>query len=283
MAHGRGDDLSGRGHGCPQNSILGLRVPLAAEAYSGRLDQQCGMEQEERWTAEGYRQPAYDYGSNVQRLDGFFQPRRDLGNVRRSWIDATGGNGAVLTRRDVRRAVVMSLARLLALVLRCERATVGFPRELAHVPGDDEHRREDQQPPGHESRIPGNLHYAGAYWAVPTVSRTRIAPSRMLPSGDRRAMGDVAFASLWTEPARVRRASESTCRRSINRIGTRRGRRSGASWMSSARSRARTANTPSGCSMGRRPLPPEGAGTGAPSGGSIGVVNHPPADKEPRA
>jgi len=50
----------------------------------------------------------------------------------------------------------------------------------------------------------------------------------------------------------VARASESTCRRSIQRIGTRRGREANASG-SAARSPFAIANTPSGCSMGRRP------------------------------
>src|SRR6266508_6173325 len=76
MVDCRGDDLSGRGHGCPQDSRFGLRAPQATAAYSGRLDQQRGVEQEERWTAEGYRQSAYDYGPKVQRLDESSQHRR---------------------------------------------------------------------------------------------------------------------------------------------------------------------------------------------------------------
>ncbi len=171
MVDCRGDDLSGRGHGCPQNSILGLRAPQATEAYSGRLDQQCGVEQKERWPAERCRQPAYDHGPNVQRLEESSQPRRGHDNVRRNGIDATGGNAAVRARGEMRSAVVMSLARLLALVPGSHRGTVRVPGKFAHVPDDDEHRREDQQPPGHESRTPGDAHHGGAYRAASLVSR----------------------------------------------------------------------------------------------------------------
>src|SRR3990170_8069010 len=76
MADCRGDDLGRRGHGRPQDRDFGLRIPQATKDYSGRLDQECSVEDEERWTAEGNRQPAYDHGSNVQRLDESFKPRR---------------------------------------------------------------------------------------------------------------------------------------------------------------------------------------------------------------
>src|SRR3970282_132841 len=67
VASCRGDDLSGRGHGRPQDRVSGLRIPRATKDYSGRLDQERSVENEERWTAEGYRKPVYDYGSKDQR------------------------------------------------------------------------------------------------------------------------------------------------------------------------------------------------------------------------
>jgi hypothetical protein len=129
------------------------------------------VEDEERWTAEGYRQPACDYGSNVQRLDESCQARRGHCGVMRDGVGATGGNDVVLARGEMRRAVVVRFARLTALVLRRRRGTVRFPGKLAHVPDDDENRREDRQPLEHESRTPGDLHHGGAYRAPPLVSR----------------------------------------------------------------------------------------------------------------
>ncbi|MDO8479065.1 MAG: hypothetical protein Q7W02_23310 [Candidatus Rokubacteria bacterium] len=64
------------------------------------------MEDEERWTAEGYRQPAYDYGSNVQRLDESFQPQRERCGVMYDGLGATRGNDVVLACDEMRRTVV---------------------------------------------------------------------------------------------------------------------------------------------------------------------------------
>jgi hypothetical protein len=106
----RGDDLSGCGRSRPQDRVFGLRIPQATKDYSGRLDQECSVEDEERWTAEGYRQPAYDYGSNVERLDESFQARRGHCGVRCDGVDAIRGNDVVLACGEMRRAVVVRFA-----------------------------------------------------------------------------------------------------------------------------------------------------------------------------
>ena len=159
------------------------------------------MEDEERWTAGGTRQPAYGYSSNVQRLDESFQPQRERCGVMRDRVGATGGSDVVLACGEMRRIVVLRFARLMAPVLWRPRGTVRFSGKLADVPADDENRRENKQPFGHEPRILGDPHHGGAYRAAPLVSRNRIAPSRMLPSGNRRAIGDVTFPSLWRQPS----------------------------------------------------------------------------------
>jgi hypothetical protein len=68
------------------------------------------VEDEERWTAEGYRQPACDYGSNVQRLDESCQARRERCGVMRDWVGATRGNDVVLARAEMRRTVLVRFA-----------------------------------------------------------------------------------------------------------------------------------------------------------------------------
>ena len=68
------------------------------------------MKDEERWTAEGYRQPLYDYGSNVQRLDESLQPRRERCGVMCDGAGATPGNDVVLACGEMRRTVVVSFA-----------------------------------------------------------------------------------------------------------------------------------------------------------------------------
>jgi len=68
------------------------------------------VKDEERWTAEGYRQPAYDYGSNVQKLDDPFQPRRERCGVMCDGAGATPGNDVVLACGEMRRTVVVSFA-----------------------------------------------------------------------------------------------------------------------------------------------------------------------------
>lgn len=68
------------------------------------------MEDEEWWTAEGYRQPACDYGSNVQRPDESFQPRRERCSVMCDGVGATRRNGVVLTCGEMRRTVVVRFA-----------------------------------------------------------------------------------------------------------------------------------------------------------------------------
>jgi hypothetical protein len=55
-------------------------------------------------------------------------------------------------------------------VLWRRRRTVRFPGKLADVPDDDENRREDKQPPGHEPRTRADLHHGEAYRAPPLVS-----------------------------------------------------------------------------------------------------------------
>ena len=68
------------------------------------------MEDEERWTAEGHRQPVCGYGSNVQRRDESFQPRRERCGVRCDGAGTTGGNDVVLACCEMRRTVVVSFA-----------------------------------------------------------------------------------------------------------------------------------------------------------------------------
>jgi len=68
------------------------------------------VEDEERSTAEGYRQPAYDYGSNVQRLDESFQPRRERCGVMCGGTGAGRGNDLVLACGEMRPTVVVRFA-----------------------------------------------------------------------------------------------------------------------------------------------------------------------------
>ena len=68
------------------------------------------MEDEERWTAEGYRQPAYDYGSNVQRPNEFLQPRRERCGVTWDGVGAIRGNDDTLACGEMRRTVVVRFA-----------------------------------------------------------------------------------------------------------------------------------------------------------------------------
>ncbi len=68
------------------------------------------MEDEERWTADKYRQPAYDYGSNVQRLDESFLPRRERCSVMCDGVGAIRGNGVVLACGEMHRTVVVRFA-----------------------------------------------------------------------------------------------------------------------------------------------------------------------------
>lgn len=68
------------------------------------------MEDEERWTAEGYRQPAYDYGSNIRKLDESFEPRRKRFGGRCDEVGAIRGNGVVLACGEIRRTVVVRFA-----------------------------------------------------------------------------------------------------------------------------------------------------------------------------
>jgi len=68
------------------------------------------VEDEERWSAEGYRQPAHNDGSNVQRLDESFQPRRGHCGVMCDGVGATRGNDVVLACGEMRRTVVVRFA-----------------------------------------------------------------------------------------------------------------------------------------------------------------------------
>jgi len=85
------------------------------------------VEQEEWWTAQRYRQPAYVYSSKVQRLEESPQRWHGHGNIRQNRIGALSENAAVLAGDEMRGAVVMSLAGWFAFVLRCQRGTVSFP------------------------------------------------------------------------------------------------------------------------------------------------------------
>jgi len=140
------------------------------------------VEDEARCTGEGYRQPAYDYGSNVQRLDESCYGWRERGGVKCDRVGATRGHDVVLTRGEMRRTVVVRFARLIALVLQRQRGTVRLSGKLAHVPAEDENRRDDQQPPGHEPGTLGDLHDDAAYRAPPLVSRNGPAGSCLLES-----------------------------------------------------------------------------------------------------
>ena len=68
------------------------------------------MEDEERWTAEGYKQAVYDCGSNVQRLDESFPPRRESCGVGCGGMGATRGYHVVLAIDEMRRTVVVRFA-----------------------------------------------------------------------------------------------------------------------------------------------------------------------------
>jgi len=68
------------------------------------------VEDEERWAAEGYREPAYVYGSNVQRLDESFKARRERCGARCDGVGAIRGNDVVLARGEMRRTVVVRFA-----------------------------------------------------------------------------------------------------------------------------------------------------------------------------
>lgn len=133
------------------------------------------MEDEERWTTEGYRQPAHNDGSKIRRLDESFQPRRERCGVMCDGVGAIRGNDVVLACGEMRRTVVVRFARLIALLLRRQRGTVRFSGKLADVSDDDENRREERHPLGYESRTPRGLHNAGAYRAAPLVSRNGAA------------------------------------------------------------------------------------------------------------
>ena len=68
------------------------------------------MEDVERWTAEGYRQPAYVYGSNVQRLDKSFKRRRERCGGRCDVVGAIRRSGVVLAYGEMRHTVVVRFA-----------------------------------------------------------------------------------------------------------------------------------------------------------------------------
>jgi len=68
------------------------------------------VEDEERWTAEGTRQPAHDYSSNVLRLDESFHPRRERSGVMRDGVGATRRGDVVLACGEMRRTVVLRFA-----------------------------------------------------------------------------------------------------------------------------------------------------------------------------
>jgi hypothetical protein len=101
------------------------------------------VEQKERWTAERCGQPTDNNDLEVQRLEESPQRWRGHHNIRQNRMGVTDDNAAVLARGEMRGPVMMSLIRVLTLVLGSYRGTVRFSRELAHVPDDDEHRRED--------------------------------------------------------------------------------------------------------------------------------------------
>lgn len=68
------------------------------------------MEDEAGWTAEGYRQPAHNDGSNVRRLDESSQARRERCGVMCDGVGATRGNGVVLACGEMRPTVVVRFA-----------------------------------------------------------------------------------------------------------------------------------------------------------------------------
>ena len=166
----RGDGPGGRGHGHRQDKVIGLKIPQATKECSGGLVQECSVEDEERWTTEGYRQPAYEYGSNLRRLDESFQPRRERCGVMCDGVGAIRGNDVVLACGERHRTVVVRFARLIALLLLRQRGTVRVSGKLADASDDDENRREERQPRGHQSRASRGLHDGGVYRAAPPVS-----------------------------------------------------------------------------------------------------------------
>jgi len=147
----RGDDLSRRGHGRPQDRVLGLRIPQATKAYSERLNQECSVEDEARGTAEGYRSRADSYDVILQRFRPGLQTRHERHRVRSDCGRIAGRNGGGLAGTEVCRTVVVRLAALIGLVCRCRLSTVRLRGELTDVAEDDQGRREHQQPPGAES------------------------------------------------------------------------------------------------------------------------------------
>ena len=156
------------------------------------------MEDEERWTTEGYGQPAYDYGSNVRRLDESFQPRRERCGVMCDGVGAIRGNDVVLACGERHRTVVVRFARLIALLLRRQRGTVRFSGKLADASDDDENRREERHPLGHESRRRRDLHGGRAYGAAPLVSRNGAAGSCLSSNrGTHRASPPSPPGPLW--------------------------------------------------------------------------------------
>ena len=140
------------------------------------------MEKVQRWTTERFRQPFYSYGSNVPRLQECFKPRDKRCSAMSNDWRATYGNGGSLAGAKVCPGVVMPVARLIALVPRCQRGAVAFAGILASVPDDDENRREDKHPPGHQSRTPSDVHQDGAYRAASPVSRNG-TPRNGTPDG----------------------------------------------------------------------------------------------------
>ena len=169
--------LNGLGH--EQNRARGralrLRTPQVAQDYRGGLDQECSVENIQRRTTERYRQPLQSYSSNVPRLQECFQPRQNQCGVISDNGCAAGGNDGSLAGGNVCRAVVMLVARLIALVCQNQRGAVGFAGMVAGLPDDDENRREDKHPSRHQSKIPRDLHQGGGYRAGTAVSRADTA------------------------------------------------------------------------------------------------------------